>query len=105
MDEETRRWLQGAERDGKEFARPEWLRGDGSTRAIERVMKIFRRLDVDNSLEVSQKELAEGLRRLGYDAPNSMVQAVFDIIDEDATYRIGFGELKQWLMNDGPKSA
>ena len=26
-------------------------------------------------------------------------------IDEDATYRIGFGELKQWLMNDGPKSA
>ena len=33
------------------------------------------------------------------------VRDLSDIIDEDATYRIGFGELKQWLMNDGPKSA
>ena len=52
----------------------------------------------DNSLEVSQKELAAGLKKLGYDAPEELLSSVFDLIDEDATYRIGFGELKAWLM-------
>ena len=30
-----------------------------------------------------------------------MLEAIFDAIDEDATYKIGFAEFKTWLASDG----
>jgi Ca2+-binding EF-hand superfamily protein len=99
--------LRQAEGDGVEFTRRlrDWLRGDGSVKAIERVMRIFRRLDADRSMEISQKELTKGLQQLGYDGPSHVIEAVFDVIDEDATYKIGFGEFKTWLLDGSSKEA
>ena len=33
--------------------------------------------------------------------PEQVLEAIFDAIDEDATYKIGFAEFKTWLASDG----
>ena len=60
-------------------------------------MNVFRTFDADGSMEISLKELRQGLASLGYEGPKELLEAIFDAIDEDATYKIGFVEFKSWL--------
>ena len=32
--------------------------------------------------------------------PEQVLEAIFDAIDEDATYKIGFAEFKTWLTSE-----
>jgi len=38
-----------------------------------------------------------GLCRAGLDPPPTLVRTLFDAIDENASYKIGFAELQEWL--------
>lgn len=101
LDDTTRAWLEEAADNVPELLRRlrSWLGGDGSTSAVETTLNVFRSFDSDGSMEISLKEMRQGLASLGYAAPsNAVLEAIFDEIDEDATYKIGFVEFKTWLQ-------
>ena len=71
------------------------LRGDP-----ERAESIFRAMDDNGTYSVSAKEFGKGLRTLGYDAPMILVDKLFDELDDDDSYKLGFSEFKTWLFAD-----
>ena len=50
------------------------------------------------SFAISATEFGDGLRELGYDAPPALVEALFDELDDDHSFKIGFHEFKTWLF-------
>lgn len=99
MDEATRAELTALSNDvpGLLARLREWLRGDGSKNAIEQTMQVFKSFDADGSMEISLKEMRQGLSAMGYEGPKEVLEGIFDAIDEDATYKIGFSEFKAWI--------
>jgi len=45
-------------------------------------------------VQVSEAEMEAGLCRAGLDPPPTLVRTLFDAIDENASYKIGFAELQ-----------
>ena len=70
-----------------------WMQGQAAD-----VMDIFDTWDANGSRTISEAEFERGLHALGYVPPPLLVRAIFDAIDADATFRIGFAELHAWLV-------
>ena len=70
-----------------------WLAKDD-----ERALGAFQAADVNESGRVSQNELARGLHEMGFrGVPLSVIEMLFDEIDDDASYRLSFPELQAWV--------
>jgi len=63
-----------------------------------RIIALFRDWDRDGDGKVSKKEFAMAMVALGYDAPRTDVDAVFDSFDSDRSGYIEYGELKRGLL-------
>lgn len=64
---------------------------------MQRGESIFRAWDGNGSFAISAGEFGEGLQQLGFEAPKEVIQAIFDELDDDDSFKIGFHEFKTWL--------
>ena len=62
---------------------------------LERVLDVFRRLDVDASGEVDRKEFRVGLKALQIDTAAKDVDELFDLVDASRSGHISYRELFQ----------
>ena len=80
--------VHGVLRKLREVLRADMLRGES----------LFKSWDGNGSYAVSSNEFGDGLRALGFDAPNKVIEALFDELDDDDSFKIGFSEFKTWLF-------
>ena len=64
---------------------------------MQRGESIFRSFDGNGSFAISAGEFGDGLKQLGFDAPKEVIEAIFDELDDDDSFKIGFQEFKTWL--------
>ena len=67
---------------------------------MQRSERIFRAMDNNSSYAINSTEFGAGLRMLGYEAPVELIQALFDELDDDDSYKIGYKEFKTWIQGD-----
>merc|ERR1711871_1493670 len=59
-----------------------------------KLIDLFREWDDDGNGGVDKKEFRQAIAALGYDAPKSQIDALFESLDDDKTGFIEFHELK-----------
>ena len=70
-----------------------------------KLIDLFREWDDDGNGALDKVELRMAIAALGYDAPKSAIDALFDSIDEDKSGWIEFNELKAALTEKNAKQA
>jgi Ca2+-binding EF-hand superfamily protein len=66
---------------------------------IQRVRTLFLDFDTDGSFDLGMKEFGHALTALGVRREKEVTEALFDELDYNGNYRIGFAEFKAWLVS------
>ena len=59
---------------------------------------LFLDFDTDGSFDLGMKEFGKALTALGVRREKEVTEALFDELDYNGNYRIGFAEFKAWLV-------
>ena len=66
---------------------------------LQVVQNMFRAWDANGSFHVTYNEFADALAALGFSSKKELTRAIFDELDDDASFTLGFREFKAWLFS------
>lgn len=66
---------------------------------LQVVQNMFRAWDANGSFHITYNEFADALAALGFSSKKELTRAIFDELDDDASFTLGFREFKAWLFS------